>query len=140
MYFQPIYHSIASCIYISMSVWEIYTATVFTKVESITDVARCFVISIAIVNIGLGVTSTYVAVLQCSKEERPDKLVLNAATGVSLWGIIMYFRYPMMLEYQNILLAETTLFFIRIALTFVLMCGSYIKIGELQSTTVEMNN
>jgi len=140
MYFQPIYHFIISCVYLGLAVWEIVTASIFTDVYAVDDVARCFTITVSIVNIGLGLTSTYIAFIQCCKEKRPEKLVLNATTGISLWGIILCFRFPSIYDpYRQILVAETSFFFTRIALTIILMFGSCIKPIELDSNTVEMN-
>ena len=137
--FPSLYHAFSGFSYAGIATWEIYTATKYTNVFDMNDLARCFTITMSIMNILLAIGSLYISIDQCKKDHpKSGRVSVNAATGISIWGIFMYFRFSssIMNVYRTILLAETCLFFIRIGLATMFICSSKYCSGKSESNHV----
>lgn len=123
-YFQPIYHALLGFVYMGMASWELYVATHYDTSNDLNDMARCFCYSISVFNILMGLTAWYISHVQFNTDEkRNERYTLNAATGINIWGSILYFRYSGFIDvYEQVLLAETCLFLSRLGITSVLIC------------------
>lgn len=121
-------NGISSFIYIGMSCWEFTIVSLYPSFQrDINDLVLCFLYSIAIMNLLMGITSFYVFIIQFIDKEKTEQHAITISTGMSLWGLILFFRYDSSIynsHYYPILYCETILFFTRIGMVLVLGCGS----------------
>ena len=139
--FPPLYHGAVGAIYAGVAIWEMYIAQSVYLVEGMNDLARCFTWTMSIMNILLSTGSWYLFIQQFKKDNpSTSRISINAATGVSLWGIFMYFKfYELILPaYQSILLAETCLFFIRFGLASIIICSARCTSSSSNSEQIDM--
>jgi hypothetical protein len=125
------FHIISVLVYFGVAVWEIYTTSTFTNNDISNDMARCFIITMCTYNIILGFYSLYMLLVTYYNQSYTNKIQTNAITFISIWGMIIYFKYTNMItaEYKNLLLAEICLFFTRMVFISIIICCS----GKLQN-------
>lgn len=131
-------HSVLNIVYgsvfIGMGCWELVTVTQNSStVMDLNDVAMCFIYTIGIFNILMGSVSLYICVIQCKDPEKSERYTFNISTGISIWGLIFYFRYSSFILpiFYKIMLAETISFFSRIGVIMILVCGLCLKHDEV---------
>lgn len=126
---------IYGCIFLGLGIWELITVISYPSVElNINDLVMCFIYTISIVNIITGIVSIYIFYIQVKDPERSDRYTINISSGISIWGLILYFRYPSSMLYSiyhAILLVEMIYFFSRIFIIISLVCGSCLKHDEV---------
>jgi hypothetical protein len=123
------------CIFLGLGIWELITVISYPAVElNVNDLVMCFIYTISIINIITGIVSIYIFYIQVKDPERSDRYTINISSGISIWGLILYFRYPYILLYpiyHTILLVEMIYFFSRIVILIILVCGSCLKQDEV---------
>jgi hypothetical protein len=132
---KMIINGLSSVIYFGMSIWEYVTVSNHPSMErNINDLVMCFLYTIATMNMFMGITSFYIFIIQCKEDDKSEKNAITMSTGISIWGIILFFRYsPVLYDsyYYPILYTEMILFFTRIGMVLLLGCGSCIKTNEV---------
>ena len=122
-------------LFLGLGTWELITVISYPSVElNVNDLVMCFIYTIGTVNIITGLVSVYIFYIQVKDPERSDRYTINISSGISIWGLILFFRYPYIILYpiyRTILLVEMIYFFSRIAILIILVCGSCLKHDEV---------
>ena len=139
-FIRPVLNLVSGGVFIGMGCWELVTvkrnpSTAF----DINDVVMCFIYTIGIFNLIMGCASFYICAVQFKDPERSDRYAVNISTGISIWGLILYFRYASLISplFYKIVLAEMITFFSRIGLILILVCGSCLKQEEVIPSVTE---
>ena len=122
-------NSVSSLVYVGMGCWEAIVASMTgTPNRDVNDMARCFVITMSVFNLTIGTIMTLFT-LRSWYTESGEQVSFNVSTGVSIWGLILYFRFSDLCEQaiMSILLAETILFFSRILGLLFLFCVEHTR-------------
>lgn len=122
-------NSVSSIVYVGMGIWEAVVASMTgTPSRDVNDMARCFIITMSVFNLTIGTIMTLFT-LRSWYTESGEQVSFNVSTGVSIWGLILYFRFSEFCEViiTYILLAETILFFARILGILCLFCVEHTR-------------
>jgi hypothetical protein len=137
---RSVLNSVSGSVFIGMGCWELVTVKQHPSTAmDINDIAMCFIYTIGIFNILMGCASLYICFIQCKDPERSERYAVNISTGISIWGLILYFRYSSFISsiFYKIILAETISFFSRIGIIMILVCGSCLKQDEVIPVTTD---
>ena len=116
-------NAIFGMLYGSMSVWEISVASLHPSVSDMNDMARCFLITMSVLNLILGLSSVYL-VVQFWNQDESERYAMNISSGTSIWGLVLYFKFynQVIYDFQFAILGEMVFFFIRMAMLIGMSC------------------
>jgi len=117
-------NTFSSVVYLGMGCWEAAVAAMTsTPYRDVNDMAHCFIITMCAFNLLIGTVMT-IFTLRSWYAETDEHVSFNVSTGVSIWGLILYFRFSDMVQKEvvYILTAETVLFFARLGVLICLFC------------------
>lgn len=130
-FLKPILNGTMSIVFFAMSIWELVSVTrPQPSLNVLNDITKSFIYTISILNVIMGISSAFICWIQLKDPERSEQYAVSISTGVSIWGLVLFFSYqqidfiPM---FYYILLAETCLVFTRIGLVFFLVCCLCLK-------------
>lgn len=118
-------NAISVAIYLGLGIWELaVAATVHVPTRDLDDMIRCFLITMCVFNLLTGTILLGFTVRYCFQEGRAERVSFNVSTGISIWGIVLYFRYADLCNayFYYVLLAETFFFLSRVLLLVCLSC------------------
>jgi hypothetical protein len=130
---RAIFNLISGLCFTALGISECSVVGLYPSTQrDVNDLVMCFLYTIGIVNLIMGGASIYISYLQW--KDQSEHYTITTSTGISIWGLILYFRYPFTMMYpvyRQLLLAEMIFFFTRLIVAVILVCGSCLKREEV---------